>query len=130
MGQVLVAASREPSEEEATDSYGAVPWFGEYFYLYPALLQLKEQTGELIDPQRDAFFSGRHLDVLGEFVSECSARAAEQPASWTQRVGRRPTGDIVYEKARRATVQEFLELVMKAIARARQDEKGVLFYGE
>ena len=89
MGKVFVTKAREPQPEEVEEvpALAEVPFPGEYFFLYPGIVRLRETTGELIDPQKNAFFAGPHLVVLEEFGHEWSERAKAQPESWEQQVG-------------------------------------------
>jgi len=134
MGKIFVTAIREfdPDEVDGVESFASVPWLGaDYFYLYPDFQRLEQQTGELIDPQKNAFFIGPDMDALEELLAACRSRTASQPASWQQRVGTSwPTRDILYEQAYRARILEFLDDLQRAIATARESGKGVLFYGE
>ena len=67
MASVFVTKAREPEPEETDDQHphAHIAFGGVYFFLYPAILRLRDQTGELIDPQTDAFFDGATLDNRG-----------------------------------------------------------------
>jgi hypothetical protein len=133
MGKLFVADSRESArdEVEGAEAIATIPWPGDYFFLFPDIQRLQQATGELIDPQSDAFFAGPAMDALAAFVQACKARTASQPDTWRQRVGTTgPTHEVVYETAHRARLLEFLEGVDFAIRRAREGRKGVFFQGE
>ena len=133
MGKLFVADSRESArdEVEGAEPFATLPWPGDYFFLFPDIKRLQEETGELIDPQKDAYFAGPAIDALAEFVRVCRARTASQPVTWRQRVGTsRPTQEVVYGLADRARILEFLEKVEHTIDRAREARKGVFFQGE
>ena len=133
MGKVFVVASSEPDplELEDVEPYADVPWQGEYFFLYPEILRLQEATGQLIDPQKNAYFAGPELDALETFLLACRARAIGQPPFWEQRVGKEwPSGDAIYRRAKQAEVLAFLDRVLVAVRVARDGHKGVLVLGE
>jgi hypothetical protein len=91
MGSVFVTKSREPDPEETDNqySYAQITFGGAYFFLYPAILRLRDQTGELIDPQTCAFFDGTILDELERFLNESRQRVLAEPSDWEQRWARR-----------------------------------------
>jgi hypothetical protein len=133
VGKVFITTGRtpDPAEVEGVEPYADVPWLGEYFFLYPQISQLEAQSGELIDPQKDAFFVGSALDALEGFLELSRAHTLSQPESWEQRVGRQhPSGEVVFIQATRDTVIAFLDGVQHAVSAARAQHKGVFFYGE
>ena len=131
MGQVFAANSREAVEDENAESYGDVPWLGEYIFMYDDICRLREKTGELIDAQKDAFFGGANLASLEKFAQAGLVRALAQPEAWEQRVGKKlPGGEPVFCAAHRAVLVSFLDGVVRAVAAARANKTGVFFYGE
>jgi hypothetical protein len=52
---------------------------GAYSPLYPDILLLREQTGELIDGQKDAFFAGAPLATLEQFLANASRLLPTSP---------------------------------------------------
>jgi hypothetical protein len=109
---------------DEADVYADVSYGGVFFFLYPEIKQLHEQTGELIDAQQSAFFVAENLDQLERFLIGAKARALTQPEQWQQRVGKdwnQPTS--------REQVLAFLERVELAIKDARRANTGVLFLG-
>jgi hypothetical protein len=133
MGKVFLARSRQPEPEEVEDvqPLADVPWIGEYSFLYPGLVELRDRTGEFIDPQKDAFFQGAQLDALASFIHEWSAKARAQPESWEQRVGLvHPSREVVSRTTSRELVLAFLTDILAAIETARGSGRGVLFWGE
>jgi hypothetical protein len=91
MGSVFVTKSREPDPEETDNqySYAQITFGGAYFFLYPAILRLRDQTGELIDPQTCAFFDGTILDELERFLNESRQRVLAEPNDWNSVWARR-----------------------------------------
>jgi hypothetical protein len=133
MGKVFLTRSREPEPEEVegVPPLADVPWVGEYSFLYPGFVDLRERTGEFIDPQKDAFFQGANMDALEAFIHEWSAKAKAQPESWEQRVGiAYPSREVICRTTSRDSVLAFLTDVLKAIEAARVSEQGVFFWGE
>ena len=133
VGKVFITTARTPApaEVEGIEPYADVPWLGEYFFLYADIRRLAEETGELIDPQKDAFFAGLALDALERFLHVNRARTLSQPESWQQRVGRRhPSGEVAFCQASRDRIIAFLDGVQNAVEAARAQQKGVFFYGE
>lgn len=77
---VFLARSRELEEMEAeTPCAEMLPYDAAYFCLYPDILLLREQTGEPIDGQKDAFFDGAPLDVLEQFLANARRLVLTSP---------------------------------------------------
>jgi hypothetical protein len=124
VGYLLIAPVRDADKPKESDIYAAVSYGGVFFFLYPEIQQLQDQTGELIDAQQSAFFIGPNLDLLEHFLVRARANAVAQPDHWQQRVGRdwhQPTS--------REQVLSFLERLESAIKDARRAKVGVLFLG-
>jgi hypothetical protein len=131
LGKVFVTASRDSEHVENTEAYANVAYSGVYFFLYPTILRLRDQTGELIDAQQSAFFIGRSLDHLEHFVVAARGHALEQPEEWEQRVGKGwPGGDALNQLTSRRQILLFLERIESAVGVARRTGMGVLFLGE
>jgi len=133
MGSVFVTSTSdpEPEEVEGRKHLARVAFGGTYFFLYPAILHLRDQTGQLIDPQKSAFFVGPTLDQLEVFIASSLSLAAAQPDAWRQRVGTRgDTGEVIHETATRNEVLQFLGYLAGAVRSARERQMGVLFLGE
>ncbi len=133
MALVFVTKAREPDPEETDNQHphAHIAFGGVYFFLYPAILRLRDQTGELIDPQTDAFFDGATLDELERFVSESRHGVLAEPHVWEQRVGASlPIGEPRHERTSQAAVLELLDQVDRAIVLARKRRAGVFFMGE
>jgi hypothetical protein len=132
MGSVFVTKSREPDPEETDNqySYAQITFGGAYFFLYPAILRLRDQTGELIDPQTCAFFDGTILDELERFLNESRQRVLAEPSDWEQRVGTSfPSGEPIHERTSQAAVLELLDQLHRAVLLARKQSLGVFFMG-
>ena len=131
MAQVFVATSREAPLEELGDQepFAHVYYCGAYFFLYPAIKQLRDATGELIDVQQNAFFAGGALASLEAFLMKAQESIQSQPPEWEQRVGIRGR-EIVYQKTSRAAVLELIQRITTAAQKARRENMGVLFLGD
>lgn len=131
MGKLFVAGSANRDGVEDGEPLADIHFGGVYFFLYPGIKSLNDQTGELIDPQRDAFFIASTLDDLELFVLEAKQRTKTQPEHWKQQVGvTSPEREPFYQTASRAEVLLLLNGIESAIAVARQTGKGVFFLGE
>jgi hypothetical protein len=129
VAQVLVAKNRDSDPHRPT-SYTRLWFGGEYFFLYPDMLRLRDETGELIDPQTNAFFVGLNLDALSRFVESANRRLSAQPEVWVQRVGVFSTGEAMEMRTSRTAVQAVLDGLSKAVQVARETHSGVLILGE
>lgn len=133
MGSVFVTRSRnpEPHEVEGHTPLVTIGFGGTYFFLYPEILRLRDKTGELIDPQQNAYFTGDLLDDLAAFLASSHALASAQPTAWQQRVATMTsTGVVVYETTSRSDVLRFLASLTAAVELARERNMGVVFLGE
>jgi hypothetical protein len=133
MGQVLLTRSREPEFEEIEGQKPCADFYfgGIYFFLYPEILRLSEQTGELIDPQKDAFFYDSGLDLLEQFAVVARERTNAQPEYLEQHVSAVfPSGEPAYQRTIRADVLDFLDRLTEAIKLARHRGLGVFFLGD
>lgn len=131
MASVFVTKTRQPTDEELEiEPYAYITFGGVYFFLYDAILELRNCTGELIDPQTDSFFDRGTLGQLAEFLQECMRRALREPNDWEQRVGRLSTGEPVHERTSRAAVLDLLRRLDRAVTFAREHERGVFLMGE
>lgn len=88
-----------------------------------------EETGELIDPQADAFFSEAALDSLEMFVETGLKMARDQSPEWQQRVGVHD-GVPWCMTTSRSDVLAFLSRLAQAVEIARDQNAGVLFLGD
>jgi len=133
MGLVFVTNSSAlgPEEVEGRQPVARIAFGGTYFFLYPAIQRLREETGQLIDPQRNAFFSGSALDQLQAFLVAAQASSASQPEAWEQRVGvRGANNDVIRQTTTRHQVLQLLNDLIAAVQSARDRQMGVLFWGE
>lgn len=132
MGLVFVAENRNsyPNEEEGQEPIAHFYYGGVYFFLYPEIQHLREATGELIDPQQNAFFEGTALEHLGQFITSAQNSALQQESEWEQRVGKNLSGEVGYQTTSRADVLELLRRLEDALRTARERQMGVLFLGE
>jgi hypothetical protein len=132
MGSVFVTKTRQPPSHEVDTQQpcAQIIFGGVYFFLHKAILELRERTGELIDPQTDSFFDGQALEELDRFLRESTQRVLREPNDWQQRVSKLATGDPVFECTSRASVLDLLERLNRAVALAREQQRGVFFMGE
>lgn len=132
MGLVFLAANRDPAPEEVESSepFAHVNYGGVYFFLYPGVQRLRELTGELIDPQKNAYFRGSTLTELEEFLALSTESAMREAPEWNQRVGTMQSGEVWHQLTLRGDVLELLRRLGDATRAARETGMGVLFWGE
>jgi hypothetical protein len=132
MGLVFVAEKRDscPDEDEGQEPIAHLYYGGVYFFLFPEIQRLREVTGELIDPQQNAFFEGTALEHLGQFITSAQNSALKRESEWEQRVGKQLSGEVWYQITSRADVLEILRRLAEAVRAARERHMGVLFLGE
>jgi hypothetical protein len=131
MGRVLITESDAPRPElDELKSVARVSLDGVYCFLYDAIRELQESTGQLIDPQRNAFFKGEQLFELERWLAANFERAACQSSEWNQRVGTEADGTVIYQRTSRNNVIAFLRDIAGAARVAHERNEGVLFLGE
>jgi hypothetical protein len=133
MGSVFVAKTRQRDSVETDNQVpqARITFGGVYFFLYPSFLRLRDQTGELVDPQTDAFFDKVTLDELQRCLTESRQRVLAEPNDWEQHVGTwTPTGEPRHERTSQAAVLELLDRLDRAVLRARKEGLGLFFKGE
>jgi hypothetical protein len=132
MGLVFVTAGRDPGSEglDGREPLAHIDYGGVYFFLYAELRRLREATGESIDPQDHAYFTGPALDQLDQFLSTAQQLATRQPSDWQQRVGTMQGGKVWFQQTSRVDVLELLRRLADAVRTAREQNMGVLFWGE
>jgi hypothetical protein len=129
----LVKVTDEPEHawRDEGPAFAYVGFGAEYWWLYPSILELQTSTGQLIDSQTDAFFSGSDLEKLADFTRQARDLASGQPDEWEQHTANAyPSGAPVFEIVRRGRVFELLDGLDAAIAEARRCGAGVWFVGE
>jgi hypothetical protein len=131
MGRVLITASDDPREElDDLESVARVSFGGVYFFLYDGIRELQESTGQLINPQTNAFFRGEQLLELERWLAANFERAVCQASEWDQRVGTEANGAVIYQRTSRNDVIAFLRDIARAARTAHERDEGVLFLGE
>lgn len=131
MGRVLVTACDDPRPGlDELESVARVTFGGVYFFLYDAIRELQESTGQLIHPERNAFFQGEQLFELERWLAANFERAACQSSEWNQRVGTEADGAVIYRRTTRNDVIAFLRDIAGAARMAHERNEGVLFLGE
>jgi hypothetical protein len=133
MGSVFVTKTRQRDSAETDNQVpqARITFGGVYFFLFPAFLRLRDQTGELIDPQTDAFFDSATLDDLQRFLNESRPRVLAQPNDWEQHVGTSlPSGEPRHEHTSQAAVLQLLDRLDRAVLLARKQGLGLFFMGD
>jgi hypothetical protein len=132
LSRVFVTSTSDPEPDviRSRRPFARISFGGAYFFLYPSLQHLRDQTGQLIDPQMDAYFDGPALSHLDSFLSAVEALTTAQPETWQQRVGTSVSGAVLYETTSRHEVAQLIADVRAAVRVAQQQRHGVLFYGE
>jgi len=131
LSRVFVTRTSDPEPDEVRSGkpFARIRFGGAYFFLYPSLQHLRDQTGQLIDPQMDAFFDGPALSHLDSLLSAVETLTAAQPETWQQRVGTSAAGDVLYETTSRHEVAQLIAGLRAAVLVAQQRRCGVLFHG-
>src|SRR6185436_14054922 len=121
MGRVLITASDDPRPElDELEPVARVPFGGVYSFLYDAIQELQESTGQLIHPQRNAFFQGEQLLELERWLAANFERAVCQSSEWDQEVGTEADGAVIFRRTTRKDVIAFLRDIAGA-ARVAQE---------
>jgi hypothetical protein len=132
MARVYVADSKaaDPDDQDVEGPFATIYYTHPHFwFLWPEFHRLAADTGEMIDDQQSAFFSGALLEALQRMLITWRVDALTRPAEWPQHVGADGDGAPIYRTASRTALLEFDD-VLKAVKQARESGRGVLFYGE
>ena len=130
MSKIIIAAHAQLDGDEKATVVAEISYGGIYFFLFPDLVQLAKQTGQMIDPQQHAFFAGEHLDQFEDCLHAALQRAKNQPENWDQRIGRvLPVGEPMFQRTVRQDVLTLIGGILDATAVARKRGHGILVIG-
>jgi hypothetical protein len=105
---------------------------GYYWFLRPLFDQLFEQTNEYVDPYGSAYFEGGSLDLLQEALTTAYQQVKSQPETWLVSGGfqTHPEYKEVFEEVSKATFLEILNQWDNLVKLARQQNLGIVCYGD
>ena len=104
-----------PTEQEVDYDHPAgtlhISFGGIYFFLYPYLLQVKDKTGQMLDPQYNAKFTAEMFPVVLDELNEARKAAESSPALIVVHVGKQitPTAKELYENVSRSDLLKFID---------------------
>ena len=105
---------------------------GDFAFLAPLFEELRQATGQSIDPYGDAFFTDNTLDALGQIVNRARQIVEQQPKQWEVTTGwsTHPTRQESRSKIDKSQMQELLAKLENAIARAKTTGTYIVFWGD
>ena len=94
---------------------------GIYFFLYPYLLEVRNKTGQMIDPQSHAEFSKENLPIVLDQLRKARRSAENSPVNLSVHVGKQftPVAKELYEDVSRT---ELLTIIDKLITLSKDAE--------
>jgi hypothetical protein len=94
---------------------------GTYFFLYPHLLRIRDETGQLIVDCGYAHFEAAQLDRCLHHLSAAREAAYLKPESFEQHVGRRvtPVHQEIYETVARSELVDIIDQLANAFRKAK-----------
>jgi hypothetical protein len=102
---------------------------GYYWYLWPWLLRIREQTGQLVDLYGGAIFAGHDLNVLCDILVEIHTQIKKQDEEF-QVIIRNDGYEDILEPVQRHRFENLLELWIAIVERARTTERAVVCIGD
>jgi len=106
---------------------------GLYFFVYPYFVQLREETGQLVDPSEPVAHFGRDgVPRLLHYLNAAREAALRQPEEFEQHIGKqvRPVCQDVYERVVRRELIEILDALVALTTKAQKSGQDVYLLGE
>jgi hypothetical protein len=105
---------------------------GYYWFLYPLIERLYDETGQFIDLYTDARFTPSKFPALERMLAAAEKLIRKQPARWQVLIGVqvKPVRKELYTEVERAKFLKFLGVLRKVIARAKKLRRPVVCFGD
>ena len=119
----FIPPTRGEADYDHPDGQLHLPFGGIYFFLYPHLLEVRDKTGQMIDPQGHAEFSRETLPIVLDRLQQARKSAEQSPANLSVHVGKQftPVAKELYENVSRAdllaTIDKLIILFKEAEAK-------------
>jgi hypothetical protein len=112
--------------------FDALEYCGIYIFLYPFFLEVKVDTGELINPQEAATFTGSQLTALRLWLDRAKEAAQGMDEQFQQHVARLLTTprEEVYEQVDRGELLETIDSLLSVVERAQRSGCQLCFVGD
>jgi hypothetical protein len=110
----VVPPTKQEADYDHPDGTLHLPFGGIYFFLYPYLLQVRDQTGQMIDPQMHADFSRETLPVVLAKLKDARKSAEKKPSRFAVHVGKQFT-PVVEDRYEEVSQSELLGVIDRLI---------------
>ncbi len=103
-----------------------------YWFLHPLFESLRAATGQYVDLDGNASFTGESLLVLKQMLAQGRASAESQPDSWEVHIGTQiaPVRRELWRPLRREALLELLIRWERIVARAEELGRPVVCFGD
>ena len=104
MNIYVIPPTRCEPDYDHPDGTLCLPFGGIYFFLYPYLLEVRDHTGQMIDPQGNADFSKETLPIVIDKLQNARKSAELSPTCFSVHVGKQftPVVKELYEDVSRS----------------------------
>jgi hypothetical protein len=120
---VFLSAPGDPEPDFESDPIASINLAegGTYFFLYPHLLRIRDETGQLIENCGYARFDPAQLDRALHHLSAAREAAHLKPESFEQHVGRQitPVHQERYETIKRSEILDTIDQLADAFRKAK-----------
>ena len=113
--------------------YEAVCYFdhdGYYWYLYPFLEDLAEQTSQMLDLYGYAEFVGETLDAFAQTLGRARCLAGPQPDAWEIVVGYTMAGVEIRSTVDKQEMLNLLHALERAVRKAKRTGRCITCWGD
>ena len=132
--KVFLAAPGDTEPDFESDPIAVINFAegGTYFFLYPYLLRIRDDTGQIIENCGFAHFEMAQIDRALHHLTAAREVAHLKPESFEQHVGRQvaPMQRELYETVARSELLDTIDQLAKAFSRAKDLGKDVYCVSE
>jgi hypothetical protein len=122
--KVFIAPPGDSEPEFESDPIASINFAegGIYFFLYPYLLRIRDETGQLIENCGYAHFDRAQLDRALHQLTAARQAAYLKPESFEQHVGRQvaPIHQELYETVARSELLDTIDQLANALRKAKE----------
>lgn len=105
---------------------------GYYWFLYPSIEKLREQTGIYIDLYGDAEFHKGNIDQLESLIQDARVRMNDKPEYWQEHCGAQsfPQQAEIFYKVSKQEMRKKLDAIANLIREVKINGVEIIFTGD
>lgn len=109
---------------------------GYYWFLYEFFEDISKQSNQIIDRCEDAFFIGKDLDLFSRMIESVRKAILEKPNVWEEFIGTtiekgvRTKVEKIYSTVHKKELESILAKLETAVGKAKEENIGILFFGD